>query len=437
MTAELDVAVVGAGIAGLTAAHRLAAAGHRVEVFESEDAVGGRMASTRIDGWTIDRGAETLSPYGYPTTWGLIDELGLRPELHRVRHPVALWRDGRAHPWMGHPLGLLTGAGLSWADRVRMARMFLPGLRHGMAPDDPAGTPYGELTVAELGDRYGPGMVRDVLGPIATSAFGWWPERSAAAPMMSIFVRMRGSVRWLTYRGGQDTPARALAERLTVHTRTPVASVTRAGAGARVTLADGSARDARAVLVTVPAPRVRQLRPDLDGAVGAFVDACTFSSFLRVAVLLDAPLGPPGRPLYAALTATGTDPLLSGVAMEHHKCPDLAPAGKGLLSLLIAPDRIPELFDQPDDVVAKAAVEAGAAIVDGLAGAVVGTHVVRWEHAVPEATPAALRAWRAFAARPADPIDYAGDWTYLRPSSETAATSGTHAATRLDALLAG
>lgn len=44
------VAVVGAGIAGLTAAYRLAQAGLQVTVFESESKVGGRVVAVRSDG---------------------------------------------------------------------------------------------------------------------------------------------------------------------------------------------------------------------------------------------------------------------------------------------------------------------------------------------------------------------------------------------------
>ncbi|WP_202442557.1 FAD-dependent oxidoreductase, partial [Streptomyces sp. SID6137] len=53
MTPELDVAVVGAGIAGLTAAHELRRAGLSVRVYERLPDVGGRMRSLRHQGWTI------------------------------------------------------------------------------------------------------------------------------------------------------------------------------------------------------------------------------------------------------------------------------------------------------------------------------------------------------------------------------------------------
>lgn len=432
---DLDVAVVGAGLAGLATAYRLAADGHRVEVFESEAVLGGRMRSARVDGYTIDRGAETLAPHGYPATWKLIDELGLKGEVHRIRHPVALWRDDRAYPWLGHPLSALTGAGLPPGRRPALLRMMLPGLRHGMAPDDPAGTPYGDRTLAELGEQYGPELVRDMLDPISASAFGWLPERSAAAPLMSIVVRTRGVVRWRTYRDGQDRMVRALGERLTVHLSTPVTQVTRDGSHARLELADGTSRTARVAVVTLPSPQVEAIRPDLPADERAFLRASTFSSVMRVGVMLDRPLEPRrgrrGPKLYAALMSTGADPLLCGITVEHNKCPERAPAGKGLVSLLISPRRVPELFDASDDVVSKAVLEAGARIIDGLEAAVVGTHVVRWKDALPEAPPAAVREWRSFIKREPRPVEYAGDWLFLRPSSETAAASADHAVPRV------
>ena len=43
MSEEADVVVVGAGLAGLTAARDLAALGHSVVVLEARDRVGGRV----------------------------------------------------------------------------------------------------------------------------------------------------------------------------------------------------------------------------------------------------------------------------------------------------------------------------------------------------------------------------------------------------------
>jgi predicted NAD/FAD-dependent oxidoreductase len=55
------IAVVGAGIAGLTAARRLAKAGAEVTVFERSKGVGGRLATRRADAGGIDHGAQYVT----------------------------------------------------------------------------------------------------------------------------------------------------------------------------------------------------------------------------------------------------------------------------------------------------------------------------------------------------------------------------------------
>ena len=59
MTAE-SVVVAGAGLAGLVAARRLADAGADVTVYEERPAVGGRVRSESIEGFTLDRGFQVL-----------------------------------------------------------------------------------------------------------------------------------------------------------------------------------------------------------------------------------------------------------------------------------------------------------------------------------------------------------------------------------------
>ena len=52
----INVAVVGAGISGLTAAHALTTAGHRVRLFEREPTLGGHATTIEVGGQTVDIG---------------------------------------------------------------------------------------------------------------------------------------------------------------------------------------------------------------------------------------------------------------------------------------------------------------------------------------------------------------------------------------------
>jgi len=54
----IDVAVIGAGLAGLSCAQHLHAAGHQVVMFDKARGVGGRLSTRQGEGWQADHGAQ-------------------------------------------------------------------------------------------------------------------------------------------------------------------------------------------------------------------------------------------------------------------------------------------------------------------------------------------------------------------------------------------
>ncbi len=68
------IVVIGAGLGGLAAAARLAAAGHRVSVYDSATAVGGKLGTLERDGFTFDTGPSLLTLPGELTR--LFDDTG-------------------------------------------------------------------------------------------------------------------------------------------------------------------------------------------------------------------------------------------------------------------------------------------------------------------------------------------------------------------------
>ncbi|SDY40877.1 Flavin containing amine oxidoreductase [Modestobacter sp. DSM 44400] len=104
LPARAEVVVVGAGLAGLSVATRLAAAGRDVHVVDAAAHAGGRLSSERIDGFLVDRGFQVFNT-GYPRVADLdVDAL----DMGWFGTGATVWADGRAHSVVDprrHPAG--------------------------------------------------------------------------------------------------------------------------------------------------------------------------------------------------------------------------------------------------------------------------------------------------------------------------------------------
>lgn len=126
-----DAIVIGAGLAGLRCATRLAQARQDVVVLEAQDVVGGRQRTDEVDGFLLDRGFQVLNP-AYPAVrrWVDIDALRLRPFPVGVRVRRANRTAELTHP-LRHPAGLpaTLGSGLfTPRDAVALVRWVTPAL---------------------------------------------------------------------------------------------------------------------------------------------------------------------------------------------------------------------------------------------------------------------------------------------------------------------
>ena len=115
---DTDVVVIGAGIAGLSAARALSGAGLEVVVLEARDRVGGRVWNTEIGGHANELGGQWVAPY-QSAVRGLMGELSLEL-FHAYREGERVYLDaaGTAHRYAGHDAPLGASADRSYADAV-------------------------------------------------------------------------------------------------------------------------------------------------------------------------------------------------------------------------------------------------------------------------------------------------------------------------------
>ncbi|QTE01640.1 protoporphyrinogen oxidase [Streptomyces cyanogenus] len=285
------VVVIGAGIAGLAAAHRLLGRGARVTVLEAGDRVGGKLLPGEVAGVRVDLGAESMLARR-PEALTLAREAGLGESLQPPATATAsIWTRGALRPMpKGHVMGVpgtaaaLSGV-LSAEGLARIGRdADLPRTEIG---DDVA---VGEYVAARLGREVVDRLVEPLLGGVYAGDAYRISMRSAV-PQLFQAARTHTSLT----EGVREIQARAAAQQQTgpvfmgiaggigrlplavaesVRTRggeiltgTPARELRREAAGGWRITAGERVLHADAVIVAVPAPAAAALlRPESPGA---------------------------------------------------------------------------------------------------------------------------------------------------------------------------
>jgi phytoene dehydrogenase-like protein len=312
---QADVVVIGAGLAGLSAAHQLISAGVSVAVLEASDQVGGRMATDLVDGFRLDRGAQLLNT-SYP-------ELGRTPGLEGLRlrpfSPGALVRaEGR-----GYRVGGLTGSARapigSPLDKARLRSAL-----HRLAATPSARLlSRPETTAAEALAAFAPRAVDGFLRPLL-AALLCDPELATSSRCADLVLRGFTLGRTCLPAGGAATVPRRLAAALPPGTvRLGVRAVATATNAVRTAEGD---LPCRAVVVATGARTAADLLPGLRvpgyHAVTVAHHAAPYEPLREPALILDADRRGP----------------VSHTMPTSRVDPSRAPAGRALVtSVLLGP----------------------------------------------------------------------------------------------------
>jgi len=254
------VAVIGGGICGLAAAHRLAHRGTRVTLLESSDQLGGLGTFfAHGDRW-LERFYHCIMPSD-ASLLALLGELGLRDAVQWRETTMGMVVDGRHHPF-NSPLDLLRFSPLRLHDRVRFGVVSLLLRRLGQGRD------LDTLRTEDwLRGLYGDVVWERLFAPMFGSKFG---PSFGDVPALYLWQRL-GRERNVATRGYPDGGYKTIIDALrtsieraggVVRTSTPVARLSSTGDRSVLTLAGGEVIDADHVVSTVPLPLLRSIADD-------------------------------------------------------------------------------------------------------------------------------------------------------------------------------
>lgn len=390
------VAIVGGGIAGLSAAYYLQKAGIGFELFEQRRRFGGVINTERTpEGFIIEGGPDSFLT-AKPAAIELARELGLGDQLlgsndaqrktyillHNrlvaIPDGMQLMIPTRSWPVIASPL-------FSVATKLRIVREML-------FPPAPLADGTDESVASFVARHFGQEMVERLADPLLAGVYGGDSSRLSARAVLPMMVvseakhrsLVRGALRarthagsaqplFTTFRGGMSQLVETLAAQLPQPALWPkmgVASLARTANGW-----DFATEQFSHLILALPAPAAAALLWPLDPVLSALLGKISYTSCITVALAYPQLDLPPG---FGFLVPRSENRRMIACTFVHRKFDHRAPFGTALLRIFITSG-----LDDSDEAI-LGAVRAELREILGITAEPLLTRISRWRQAMPQ-----------------------------------------------------
>ncbi len=293
----LKIAIIGAGLTGLTAAYRLSQKGHDITLFEESGKIGGLASAFPAGSESLDRfyhhifvsDSELLS---------LVDELGISDKIEWYEPKNAIYLEDTIFPFTS-PLDLLRFKPLHFFSRIRMGLLVLTSK---FIKDY---KPFENITAKEwIVKRSGQDAYDKVWGPLLKSKFDVDADSVSGTWIWNKF-KLRGSSRGkniskeqLGYmEGGFITLLEGLVKSIqqngsSVHLQSPVKEINQNQQGLWEIVTDKNYGPFDKVLFTASPELLAQVCPGLPPHYSKSLEAIKFKANLCLTLELKESLSP-------------------------------------------------------------------------------------------------------------------------------------------------
>jgi len=433
-----NVAIIGAGIAGLAAAYHLKNAGLDPVVFEKESFVGGRMSSEVVDGFVIEKAAYTFPEFHRNLT-AFLGDLGMPNALVETDGTSSTFANGREYQIkIGSPKDFITYKLLSLRNKKDMVKLFLhaqslSGKLNLLEPKEKTKDLERETAAEFLRANYGEEILELIAYPIMCEIFLGTPEGNSKLAFLATIKNLTW-FKIFSFAHGMGMVPEALARRLDVRLAAPVLEVRRTDGPKTYEISVGGnkpeTRSFDAIIFAVPSPIIPRLCPDLPDDVKIGLSTIQYAPSIVAAFGLDRVRE--GTTMIGSLVRKDHK-TVGTLVFDRHKGSTHVPDGKELVTTILCEEASRRLLHAPDSAVEHAILAELDALFPGFSQQVLFSRVYRWEYGAVQLPPGAVS--RSYALRQDldarfDDMFFAGDGLN-KSSLEVSFNSGVSAAERV------
>jgi protoporphyrinogen/coproporphyrinogen III oxidase len=426
-----SVIVIGAGIAGLTAAYQIKKAGCDVLVLETNDYVGGRMANVEWEGFLVDIGAKFVTTADQ-TLLTLVKEVGLGEQMVKSNDGlrITIYRDNKLHTadFLSIP-SYFGWSGVSFKARMAMIKLLPYFLRLGKLENayhlERASTPDVDETFEQFfKEKINEEMFEYWAIPMfetMCSYKGGDISRKAFLAMMVSYLNADS----MKFRDGIGVLPKAMAGYVEVELNAQVKRIDmmRDGSGAQVEyVVDGREKSSSAnrVVVAVPGNHVLPLFSEPHPAWKEFFPRVNYSTGALHYHIAETDFQPPVK---GTFVPRSTKFPISSVSFEEYI--------DGRWLMLTDPSVYTFDMEQGPDDLARQAQEVACIIFPALKGTFRAHRIFKWRDKLPTFRPGYLDALKHFWENPQEgPVYFCGDY-FDGPSTGGALYTGMECAQRV------
>jgi len=379
------VAIIGAGISGLSAGYQLTKAGFEPVIYEKDSFVGGRMSSKNLDGFIIDKAAYTI-PASHKNLRRFLKELDMKKSIFKTPGTYSTFSAGKEYHFkIGSATHFIKSELFSSKSKKEILKLYWYARSLGktlnLAKPKKKTFHLEKLSAAEyLSNNYDREVLEYLAYPLFCEMHLGTPENNSKVAFLAAVKNLHSNKIFALEQGMGALPER-VARKLDIRLNSPVVEIhcqDRNGPfEIQIAGENPESQTFDAVIFAVPSPVIPEIYSDLPQELKACLLSTVYAPSIVTALAVDQEYRETSM-INSLLRKDSR--ILGNIIFDHHKGPHRVPEGKGLATVILCEQASRSLFHEPNDKVINEVLKEMDFLFPGFSGRLIFPRVYRWKY---------------------------------------------------------